>query len=558
MKYVYILFLFVIVPQFTQAQTETFINRIQEPLSPSEQRYNLITSDIKAIVQKELYANPAFYEMLHQNTSIWKGSRRKKSAIMTAYANGELDGDFLPAEGNKFEDFRLLGSGEYSLDSAGTLFGAVQYSRGKHENIGWNTVRHPDLYLPYVTTDSIGGDFNFEGYMINGGYSFKLKNVFLGINGYFRGEQAHRKSDPRALNTTTWLNINAGIGYIINKHVLMLNAGYERNKQHVTLRYWRPGQQDRFWVAYGFGLYDTKHSTVSFGYSRMYYISGVNMGLSYISPTNKALSVTAKLAYRYNSMKTEETDIRDLYHLKAHYFNPTVNINWTPKAAFHFDLLLSSNTVLRNGYENIFEQYLVDKINNVYDFRLIDTRQKYKKQESENLAQLKAVYNISSVHSINLLGGANLSYKNETYKDENYKISATAILPHVGAGYQLNTKKSEFNFNALYITKKMLSDKYNVNILNTSIKHIDFHHAFTPYAFNNSTFSAININTSYVYHLKKYGVGINFKLMYKRGDRADDAVYLKEIGFNSIAPKVDPIHGKHNEIWSTVALFVVF
>lgn len=556
-KYIF-LFLFAVVPCFVHAQTETFINRIQEPLSPSEQRYNLITTDIKSTVQKGLYDNPAFYEMLHQNASLLKGERRKKAAVLSGYANGELNGDFLPTEGNKFEDFRVLGTGEYSLDSVGTLFGTVQYSRGKHENIGWNTVRYPDLYLPYITTDSIGGNFNYESYMVKGGYAFKLNKIFLGINGHFKGEQAHRKTDPRAVNNTTWLNVNVGAGYIFNKHVLLLNAGYERNKQHVSLRYWRPGQQDRFWVAYGFGLYDTKHSTVSFGYSRMYYITGGNAAISYLSPTDKAVTVNARLAYKYNHLKTEETDIRDLYFSKTHYFQPVININWNPQTAFSFHLLLSSNTNLRNGHENIFEQYKVDEVNNVYDFRLIDTRQNYKKQESENLGQLKVSYNITKGHTVSILGGANLSYKKETYKENNHKISTTAILPHIGAGYQLTARKSEFDFNTLYINKQMLSDTYDVNILNTSVKHIDFQHAFTPYAFNNSTFSCININTTYVYHFSKMDVGINCKLMFKRGDRDKDAQYLKEIGFNSIAPKIDPLQGKHNETWGALALFVVF
>lgn len=104
--------------------------------------------------------------------------------ISASYSNGCVEGDFLPYEGNAFTDFRLTGFGQYSIPSAGTLFGKVQYARGRHKNIGWNAMRHPELYLPYIATDSIGGDFHFEDYHVEGGYAFSLGNWHLEATGF--------------------------------------------------------------------------------------------------------------------------------------------------------------------------------------------------------------------------------------------------------------------------------------------------------------------------------------------------------------------------------------
>jgi len=540
-----------------QGQTETFVNRLQVPLSPSEKRYNSIQFDMDVKWQQQLYANPTYYELQHIRKDIFP-TRTHRGVVATGYASGELDGDFLPFEGNSFEDFRIMAAGEYSIQSAGTLFGSVQYARGKHKNIGWNAVRYPELYQPYISTDSIGGDFHFEDYRVSGGYSFHLDDLYLGVYGSFHGEQAYRKSDPRALNNTTWLSLGIGAARLFNDHLVMLQAGYERNKQHLSLRYWRPGQQDRFFVGYGFGLYDVRLSAVAFGYSRMYYINQGSARIAYQSPMYKPFTIYAGLGYKYDYMKTEESDIRDLYFSKSHLFDPSIRLRWTPEGPVHLSLYMENHSNKRKGYENIFEQYLADEANNIYDFRLIDTQQQYSRSESESQVQLKASFLLNSIHTFELIGGVSLFTREEKYKEENYQIKNNAILPHVGAGYKMRQKKSEFSISGLYIHKSLLDNEYNVVMKNQSIEHLDFQHAFMPYAYYNSTFSSVNLSATYVYHLKGYGIGIHLKGMYKQGDRDKEAVYTGKIGFESVAPHIKTTLDKHDEIWGSSTVFFVF
>ena len=179
-----------LISQICNTQTETLLNIRQEPLSPSESRFHEISFDMESVVQRNLFDNPAFYELLNQKAELLP-YRKNRSVVSAGYANGQQDGDFLPYEGNASRDMRVSGTGEYTLDSIGTLYGGVQYARGKHSGIGWNAVRHPELYMPYISTDSIGGNSQFEEYRVKGGFSFQLDKLFLGVSGQFRGEQAH-------------------------------------------------------------------------------------------------------------------------------------------------------------------------------------------------------------------------------------------------------------------------------------------------------------------------------------------------------------------------------
>ena len=117
-----------------QAQTSLLGDRLRDTFSPSEKRYDTQSMDMETRKLRQTYANPAFYDITRSDSSFQTG--RYRSMISASYSNGRVEGDFLPYEGNAFTDFRLTGFGQYSIPSAGTLFGKVQYARGRHKNIG--------------------------------------------------------------------------------------------------------------------------------------------------------------------------------------------------------------------------------------------------------------------------------------------------------------------------------------------------------------------------------------------------------------------------------------
>lgn len=539
------------------AQNGRIADRVQEPLSPSERRFHSILLDGEMSWEQRLESNPAFYELRHAHETFRMG--RYRSVLLAGYAGGDQEGDFLPYEGNSSEDFRLVGSGEYSIRSAGTIWGKARYARGKQGGIGWCATRYPELYRPYFSTDSVGGDFHYEDYEITGGYSFRLSDYFLGVYGSFHGEQAHRKSDPRALNNTTWLGLGIGAGRLLNGHLLMMKAGFTRNKQHMSLRYWRPGEQQRFFVGYGFGLYDMRESHVAFGYSRMYYMNEGTANISYQSPVGHPVSLRAGLDYTYNYMKTEESSIKDLYAARTHYLYPYVRAAWHSEAPWHIALLLQGKMDRRNGYENIFEQYLVDAGNNIYDFRQIDRQQNYVSTQMENLVQASIGFDITPAQKVELTGGIVWFKREEKYKADNYKIMNESFSPHGGIRYQWQRKKSEWDISCLLIRHMPTGqNSYSVKRKNPEIQILDFQHAFAPYAYYNSRFTSLQAEVTYVYHLPGFGVGITLKGMYKQGKRDAAAVFSEPVGFASSAPMVSTMPDKHNEKWGNAALFILF
>ena len=558
-----------------QAQTSNLLDRHQETLSPSETRFGSHAEDMNVRRLRQLYSNPAFYEWVHsKDATCQKGSNQAggsnfskyatskdgkySSALYTGYAMGEQDGDFLHYEGNASHDYRVGAFGEYSIRDNGTIFGKVRYSRGVHEGIGWSAMRSPELYLPYISTDSIGGDFKYEDYQIEGGYAFTLNEWKIGVYGSFHGEQAHRMTDPRALNNTTWLNIGAGISRMYNGHLLMAQGTFGRNKQNMSLRYWRPGEQDRFFVSYGFGLYDVRQSKVAFGYSRMYYIMESSARFTYQSPTDRPFTVYASLGYEYDRMKTEETNICDLYFSKTHTLLPSVMLNWKPSESWKFSWWTEGRIDLRKGFENIFERYQSDVDNNIYDYRMVDTQQNYKMMKMNALTQIRAQYQFNGNQQLGLTGGVSMNMHDEKYRNSMYSLKNGSIFPHGKVDYHFVMKKSEIELSCLYGQQLLTDNKYNVVMRNNDIQHLDFQHAFQPYAYRNSTFSSIQASAAYTYHLKKCALGMKLKFMYTRGDRADDCIYTGKIGYESTAPSLSVKPDKHDETWGSASVYLVF
>lgn len=547
------IFLFIIT-YGCEASAQLLLDRITYHLSPQEDRCYNASADIDLERRSSLYANPIFTEWRNQNdTTI----RRRTAIVYAGMAGGDSKGDFIPYEGDGSTDYRVGAYGEYTTLRNGTLSGTIQYTQGKHRKIGWSAMRLPELYFPYISTDSCGGDFKYESYYAEGNYALTLKQWTLGVKGSFYGEQAYRLTDPRALNNTTWLRFDIGAARDMDGNLLMIDAGYGRNKQHMQLRYWRPGQQDRFFVCYGFGLYDTRQSGVSFGKSRMYYIDEYHTCQQYLSPEDRKLSLHASIAYDFQHMQTEESDIYNLYESRTHHLNPQFCITYKPCEDWHFDLMAETDLVSRKGYENIIEEYLIDKDNNIYDFRTIDTRQNYSRNINHTSAALRASKRIGSVE-VSAQGGVSTDNYEEKYKVGGYRVKLQTLTPHVKTGIDWQAMRDNITLNMVYARQRVGSHDYDVQMANQQIVHLDFQHAFAPYAYRSADLNRIMVDVTWQHQLKSMTVGINGKLYLANGHRLDDVYYTDTIGFLSTAPMVSASPDKHNERWGSISCFVLF
>ena len=537
-----------------QASGQQLLDRVSITLSPSETRFQTTQADMSLLSASTRYANPVYTQWLnHRDTT-----RNWRSAIVYAgVAGADSQGDFLPYEGDGSSDYRVGAYGEYTTPRSGTLSGRIQYAQGRHRQVGWSAMRQPELYLPYISTDSCGGTFKFDSYYAEGNYGFTLGQWTLGVKGSFYGEQAYRLTDPRALNNTTWLRFHIGAAREVDGHLLMADVGYGRNKQHMQLRYWRPGQQDRFFVCYGFGLYDTRQSGVSFGKSRMYYVDEYNARLQYLSPQEKPLRLHASVAYAYDRMQTEESDIYNLYESLTHTLSSQLHLSYQPNALWQLELGATARLEKRKGCENIIEEYLIDKENNIYDFRTIDTRKNYDRRRRNLTVALKASRRLGAV-IVGLQGGLSSDDYEETYKSDLYRIKVTTLTPHARLSANWQGRRDALDLSLLYARQEVGTHDYDVSLQNQQIAHLDFQHAFAPYAWRTANLNQMVAELTWQHWLKGMTIGLNGKLYLAHGHRLDDASYTQTIGFASTAPMLSPFPDTHQERWASLSAFVLF
>ena len=146
----------------------------------------------------------------------------------------------------------------------------------------------------------------------------------------------------------------------------------------------------------------------------------------------------------------------------------------------------------------------------------------------------------------------------ETYRNSMYEIQNSSLFPHGKVDYRVNFKKNEIEVSCLYGRQLTLDNTYDVEMRNNDIQHLDFQHAFQPYAYRNSTFSSIQASAAYSRHLKKCALGMRLQFMYTRGDREKDCSYTGKIGYESTAPALSIHPDKHDETWGSASVFFVF
>lgn len=527
-------------------------------LSPSSERFSQFYTPSDERLDATLRQSASYYSIKKQHASDTADCSTAKVSVF--YSTGEIDGDFLVYQGNSSYDIGIEGHGAKDYGKFGILSGKAFYASGCHRGVSWNAMRFPELYLPYIITDSTGGNSKFETYCAQGGYANRFGNWHFGFDFSFYGEQAWRLTDPRVLNNTTFLKFKLSAGHIFeNGNALWLSTYYMRNKQYEHDRYWRPGEQQRFFVLYGFGLYDNKESVVAFGVSRMYYINNTGVEICYLSPKWKRLTVNASINYDYKKMYTEESDITKLYNTRNHSLNPSLKVSYNAES-WQLQLFSFSQILMQKGYENILERYMTDVANSTYDYRKIAEEQNYKFHNILSRNSLRFQLNITSHSTVGIEAGALLTDRLEQNTKYHYKVVNLNIMPTAKADITVQTQngKHNFTFEIQYGHQKSVKHNYDVEIKNSSIPHVDFQTCFAPFAYYAAEFDMTASQLRYQYNFAKFSIGITASGFVINGERIEGSSYTKTIGYNSVCPMIDPIDDNHNEKWFNTSIFVTF
>lgn len=511
-------------------------------LSPADKITNRYRFDLQSHISDLIAKQPALYQMQNSEGIFYPTSNNPKnntdSLINRLYrrtlatlrhSDTRLSGDYLPYEGNAFADTEVNAEAIHGTSQHGTIYGSVSFAIGSHLGYGWNAIRHAELYIPYLIADSTGGDYRYENYMVTGGYSGQLNKLYYGLGGSIRGEIAYRQTDPRCANTSSWLTLDASIAIPFDStSLLAFRASYIRTKQYLHLWNWRPNQQDRFFITYGFGYYDLQESPVSFGIRRMYYIQGLQTQLTYSNSSKKSYylpEITADIEYTFMSMKTEEASAKNLFGSNSHHINGSLWLNLGKQS--HLGLLIGIQTQnrIRTGKENIYETYRPDEnYPSIYDFRLVDTRRRYSSIVSESMLQGKIRYRPTAQLSIQALLGVAVDYRTERYASPIYQWSVLAIAPSFGVGVNNRFKKIELGINSRFLIRTPIDYSYNVD---GGEFRLDYQHTFLPYAFftDRSFMIQSEMHISYPFNRQGQRVGIAIRHHVRKGNRPSNVKY---------------------------------
>ncbi len=149
--------------------------------------------------------------------------------------------------------------------------GHAGYSRQLNKHTTWTNIADSKMFYPYITADSLGGDYHQETYCMGASWAKTLhKKLSMGAGASYKGQYAHRKRDPRAQNTSAQLSIDMGLNYAMPKADVGMSLHAMGYKQWVKVNSLGDNRKDDFFSFKGFGLYDRLLSLSGASMSRYY------------------------------------------------------------------------------------------------------------------------------------------------------------------------------------------------------------------------------------------------------------------------------------------------
>ena len=478
-------------------------------------------------------------------------------------AGGKIKGDFIPMEGNRFEDYSVVANGVMRGEKS-LLYGKASFTAGSHRNIGWNAQRFPTTYWPYVVADSTGGNVNYETYNLLCAYSFRInRHVDLGFSGEYKGDFAFRKTDPRIENVTSWLTFKGGMSCLLGGgHRIALDVDYQLHRQHTDIKHFRSGQFAGFFMEYGFGMYDYIHSPIYNSMKHQQHQHSYGANVIFSSNASRPLRVNARLGYGFDEMNTEENIHKlNLYRAMTNRLRADASLLWNNRS-WGVGLMGHLASSLRKGREYIFERYVsatVDGVD-VYDYRKIGQQDRYKMNVTQGNVQVKASRFLGRTNTLSLLGGVEFLDREETYREKGFVVRNVLLTPQVGLEMKQVSQRLEARLTALYGHRTSAKDKYEVDV--DLDRHTEYQHAFSTYAYFAHQGGVLNLEAEVAHSFRFARMGVRLQWMWMNGLRLDHAAYDSNRYAEQIPMAfkhtVSVTPDKHDRQWTKLTLFAEF
>ncbi len=478
-------------------------------------------------------------------------------------AGGKMKGDFIPMEGNRFEDYSVVANGVMRGEKS-LLYGKVSFTAGSHRNIGWNAQRSPMTYWPYVVADSTGGNVSYEAYNLLCSYSFRLnRHMDLGFSGEYRGDFAFRKTDPRIENVTSWLTFKGGMSYLLGGgRRVAVDLNYQLHRQHTDIKHFRSGQFAGFFMEYGFGMYDYIHSPIYNSMKHQQHQHSYGANVIFSSNANRPLRATARLGYGFDEMNTEENIHKlNLYRAMTNRLKADASLLWN-NPCWGVALTGHWEMAQRKGREYVFERYVsatVDGVD-VYDYRKIGQQDRYKMNTMAGNAQVKVSRYVGLDNTLSLLGGIEYLNREETYKEKGFEVGNTLLTPQVGLEMKRVSRGLETRVTAAYSRRTSPKDRYEVGV--DMDRHTEYQHAFCTYAYYAYEGDVLNLDAEMAYTFSFTRMGVQVQWTWVNGQRLSHAVYDADRHTGQIPSAhkytVSVLPDRHDQHWMKLTLFAEF
>ena len=565
-QYICLVAMTLLAPSMGTAQESLFFEDSRSPMETEYQQQG-VRSELQ--IRDAVLSNPAMLRLgLDARRSYFNDNPQaqvKTYPVVVALqgAGGKMKGDFIPMEGNRFEDYSVVANGVMRGEKS-LLYGKASFTSGNHRNIGWNAQRSPMTYWPYVVADSTGGNVNYETYNLLCAYSFRLnKRLDLGFSGEYKGDFAFRKTDPRIENVTSWLTFKGGASYLLGDgNRIGLDIDYQLHRQHTDIKHFRTGQFAGFFMEYGFGMYDYIHSPIYNSMKHQQHQHSYGANVIFSSNANHPLRVNARLGYGFDEMNTEENIHKlNLYRAMTHRLEADASLLWNNQS-WGVGLTGHWETAQRKGREYIFERYVsatVDGVD-VYDYRKIGQQDRYKMNTMHGNAQLKVSKYLGTANTLSLMGGMDYQKREEAYKEKGFLIRNVLVTPQVGLEAKHVSKWMEARWAALYGHRTSPKHLYQVDV--DMDRHTEYQHAFSTFAYYAHEADVLNLEAEAAHTFSFARMGLQLQWMWVNGNRLESVAYDAS-RYDAQVPSakkytVSILPDKHNQHWMKLTLFAEF
>lgn len=262
------------------------------------------------------------------------------------------DDAFVPAEGSGEKKGLFAVKSYLRLDPKSVAFAGADYQNGKKENVCWNSTADYALLYPYILSDSIGGNLNYEQYHFYGGYTRKDGRFCYGVMASYRAAQEYRQTDPRPRNICSDLSFDLSGGYLCGLHVIGVGAGIRIYQQQQDVDFYNDnGANTSELHMTGLGTYYQRYSGTSYTSTR-YNGKGYHLSFTFVPQSHQGWFGLTDYEYLKIDRKLAEANMATLTELSIQAISTGIAYRREDKRT-DWGVSLNGTYTYRKGTENV-------------------------------------------------------------------------------------------------------------------------------------------------------------------------------------------------------------